>query len=1274
MRNKYTIWKSTIAILFVVMSQTLMAQNAQNEQSALTLLKKNAAALGLTDQKIINSRVSDTYVDVLSGATLVYLQQTYMGIDIDKSVQVFAFKNGSLVSSAGKRVEMSGITNSAFTATQKKLATPSVGIEDAVRAAAKHLQIAVPLITRPSLAAQDFSKPTDFGDLGIAREKVTSRLIWIPQKTFQKVQLVWEVNVAPKKTSDAWRVFVDAKTGNVIKKENYTVYDNWKQTAARGNFNHVENITSGNFDPQKKSGETITSATYRVVPFPAEAPSFPGGTPSLVTDPWELSPAGSGATPFIWNDDGSRQYKYSRGNNVLAQEDQDANDSTGKRAAGTTYNDNLYFDFMPRFGKPPTDSINQGFAITNLFYWNNIMHDLSYQYGFDEASGNFQQNNLGRGGKGYDFVDADAQDGISLNNANFYTPPDGQNPRMQMFLFEGNPKKGFKINSPESIAKRLVSVEGAVSPNNLLASVGSVTADVVLYNNASDPSSHNACSDPANAKKLNGKIAMINRGTCLFVSKILNAQKAGAIAVIMVDSIPGEPPFTMGGLDESIVIPAVMISYEDGLTIQEVLSKGTAVNVTLSAPQYIDGDLDNGVICHEYTHGISNRLTGGPSNVFCLQNAEEMGEGWSDYIALMHTTNWSKANNNGGAIARGLGTYVLKQPPDGPGIRQYPYTTDMTVNPHTYADVAATGGEPHAVGEIWASILWDMTWFIIKDEGINKDIFNSWGAGGNTTAYKLVMEGMKLQPCSPGFVDGRDAILKADTLLYGGAHACAIWKAFARRGVGAGASQGSSEVAGDEMVDFKQSGISITKHGPKKVSPGQEIEYTIGLKAKAVCSQSTAENFSVTDPLPLNVTYVSSDGKYNAGARTVSFNNISLADGDSITYKIKVKVNGNTSFPDSVYLDDDANHPEISDKWKAHNGTELEWSTLDLGIYFYYSNDASVRDASKLVTADRYIIPGVKTTFSFWHEIISDDFKNGAVIEITADSGKTWQDLGPYMDPGGFVYNEPITGNSHLNGRWAFAGFGFGTTTIDLSSFAGKSVRLRFLYATSEGSFSVPDGGTGWIIDDILLSASASVSNTAWLYYKKDELKGYSTVETKIKGKNLGTDFIAIKRNESEALLTWQQPGELNGGYQVERSTDNGISFTSIGTIRTRGENTVLQSYDFSDAAPAQGINLYRIQHTGSSGAVDYSEAKAVIFDKAIGIYPNPAKDKLNISIPGNNKTITLQLTDNRGSRIKSYKATGENIQLNLPALASGTYYINIIKTDGTSRHKIVIE
>ena len=76
------------------------------------------------------------------------------------------------------------------------------------------------------------------------------------------------------------------------------------------------------------------------------------------------------------------------------------------------------------------------------------------------------------------------------------------------------------------------------------------------------------------------------------------------------------------------------------------------------------------------------------------------------------------------------------------------------------------------------------------------------GTGGNNTAIALVTEALKLQPCSPGFVDGRDAILAADMALYGGIHQCEIWAAFARRGLGFSATQGSSGSRSDGTEAF----------------------------------------------------------------------------------------------------------------------------------------------------------------------------------------------------------------------------------------------------------------------------------------------------------------------------------------------------------------------------------------------------------------------------------------------------------------------------------------
>jgi hypothetical protein len=118
---------------------------------------------------------------------------------------------------------------------------------------------------------------------------------------------------------------------------------------------------------------------------------------ALVTNPW--SAASGNATSLNWHSTGTVDYNTARGNNVLAQEDVNGNNGTGVLATSTTPSDPLSFDFAPNFTVAPTNSTaatpNQQFNLTNLFYWNNIMHDITYLYGFDEAAGNFQSNNQG---------------------------------------------------------------------------------------------------------------------------------------------------------------------------------------------------------------------------------------------------------------------------------------------------------------------------------------------------------------------------------------------------------------------------------------------------------------------------------------------------------------------------------------------------------------------------------------------------------------------------------------------------------------------------------------------------------------------------------------------------------------------------------------------------------------------------------------------------------------------------------------------------------------
>src|SRR5690606_2217414 len=201
-------------------------------------------------------------------------------------------------------------------------------------------------------------------------------------------------------------------------------------------------------------------------------------------------------------------------------------------------------------------------------------------------------------------------------------------------------------------------------------------------------------------------------------------------------------------------------------------------------------------ITHEYGHGISRRLTGGPATS-CLNNAEQMGEGWSDWFGAMLTM----VSTDTRTTRRPVGNYLCGQPANGNGIRPAPSTADFAVNNYTYQR-SRTQAVPHGVGFVWATILWEVTWDMIDTYGFDPNIWDPTGTEGNIVMLNLVTEALKIQPCSPGFVDGRDAILAADAALYGDAHRNVLWIAFARRGLGFSASQGSPNPNADHTEAF----------------------------------------------------------------------------------------------------------------------------------------------------------------------------------------------------------------------------------------------------------------------------------------------------------------------------------------------------------------------------------------------------------------------------------------------------------------------------------------
>ncbi|KAF8063400.1 extracellular elastinolytic metallo proteinase [Lyophyllum atratum] len=219
-----------------------------------------------------------------------------------------------------------------------------------------------------------------------------------------------------------------------------------------------------------------------------------------------------------------------------------------------------------------------------------------------------------------------------------------------------------------------------------------------------------------------------------------------------------------------------------------------------TAIPYRDGDLEAGIVIHELTHGMSTRLTGGPANSGCLGWGESggMGEGWGDFLA---TTIRSTSNYSDYA----MGAWAANQER---GIRNYVYSLNETINPSTYKTLDKPGyWGVHAIGEVWAEILWVVSQGLIKKHGYSEGLFppkpladGTVPAGdfyrasagnkplvpkhGNTLIFQLVINGMKLQTCRPSFFDARDAIIQADQILTGGENFCTLWEGFAARGLG----------------------------------------------------------------------------------------------------------------------------------------------------------------------------------------------------------------------------------------------------------------------------------------------------------------------------------------------------------------------------------------------------------------------------------------------------------------------------------------------------------
>ena len=546
----------------------------------------------------------------------------------------------------------------------------------------------------------------------------------------------------------------------------------------------------------------------------------------------------------------------------------------------------------------------------------------------------------------------------------------------------------------------------------------------------------------------------------------------------------------------------------------------------------IDGSLDNDVVIHELTHGLSSRLHGNSLGLF-NDMSRGMGEGWSDFfgMAMLSTPNDpidSLATN--GAYVTHLfqgelnNTYY--------GIRRFPTAIKSSLggpnnrphNPLTFADIDATqlnisdGAFPprfdntsdqvHNAGEIWCNALWEVRAKMIQRLG--------WEVG-NRRILQLVIDGMKLAPLSPTPVTERDAIIAAAYATGNAADVADIWAGFAIRGLGAGAS--IQNVGGSSTGGTGTARVTEAFNAPNLVqAPAVTVSDTVGDNDGY---PEPGENVTISVPLTNSTgTTATSIALQLVGGGSANYGTLGGAASSTqavtftipagtpcgstvdVTFNVTSSL-GPVSFTRSIFVGkpattvgsenfDGVTAPALPALWTATTslgGINFVSSTLSADSApnaMYAVNPTSVGGGTDLIPPP-VSVTSAASTLTFRHSFNTEAGWDGGLLEISIAGGE-WLDFkaagGTFTQNGynginGAGRNNPVGSRESWTGRSTPPTAGYITTVAQFPASAnGKIVKIRFRFGSDDNSAgTLPN--PGWFIDNVSLSGAGFVTSFA---------------------------------------------------------------------------------------------------------------------------------------------------------------------------------------------------
>lgn len=168
--------------------------------------------------------------------------------------------------------------------------------------------------------------------------------------------------------------------------------------------------------------------------------------------------------------------------------------------------------------------------------------------------------------------------------------------------------------------------------------------------------------------------------------------------------------------------------------------------------------------------------------------------------------------------------------------------------------------------------------------------------------------------------------------------------------------------------------------------------------------------------------------------------------------------------------------------------------------------------------------------------------------------------------------------------------------------------------------------------------------------------------------------FTAVQQREN-VLLNWAVSKEINvQHYQVQYSTDN-IKFTSLALFPAAGS----YNYSWLHSSAVKGTNYYRLCITGTDGGVTYSHIESINFGKnnTVTVYPNPAKDIINIRFPAimitQPATLSFLSVDGKVLLQKKINTLPQTETIDVSHYPEGQYLLRINNNNKVTEKKIKV-